>query len=238
MTARGPGPTARHDDLAEAPFLDDAERAEAQWLWAKDGDPAAPAPSLAIARQYAELEDLLGSLPMAGTSDRWRDDVLRRAAEITAARARKRRWAAVWAAGGAVAAACALFVLLRPSRELEVSIREAHQTRAGGTHASDRRSAAVGDQLVVHARPRQIADLRVFRDDGKLVARCPGGPGCSSTTDAEYLLTVRLDAPVRYHVILVVGARDLPIDATMNEYASAARAASARVVTEDPIEVH
>jgi hypothetical protein len=238
MTARSSGPTACHDDLAEAPFLDDAERAEAQWLRAKDGDPAAPAPSPTIARQYAEIEELLGSLPMAGTSDRWRDDVLQRAAEMTAARARTRRWAAVWAAGGALATAGALFVLLRPSRELEVSIRDAHATRDSGTHAGDRRSAAVGDQLVVHARPKQVADLRVFRDDGKLVARCPGGQGCSSTTDAEYLLTVRLDAPMRYHVILVVGTRDLPIDATMNEYASAARVANARVVTEDPIEVH
>lgn len=237
MTTRSSGPVARPDDLTTEPFLDEAERAESQWLQMRDRDPSAPAPSPMIARQYAETEDLLESIPIGDTSA-WRGDVLERAAQVRATRTRRRRVATVVAAGGALAAAFALFVLLRPSRELEVSIRDVNGTRGVETRSDDHRSAAIGDQLVVHARPKQVADLRVFREDGKLVARCPGGPNCSSTTDEEYALAIRLDAPMPYYVVLVVGTRDLPVGATMNEHTVAARAANARVVTEGPIEVH
>src|SRR5262245_3938850 len=71
------------DDLAEAPFLDELERAESAWLRARESDPHAPAPSLKIASEYAELEDLLGRLPSAPADESWHDEVLRAASAST-----------------------------------------------------------------------------------------------------------------------------------------------------------
>jgi hypothetical protein len=66
------------DDLSSVPYRDDAERAEVEWLLAREADPAAPAPSPELAREYAMLEDLLGKLPVRASDDEsWHDEVLR-----------------------------------------------------------------------------------------------------------------------------------------------------------------
>lgn len=231
--------TVPEADLAHAPFLDEAERAEAAWLRARDHDPTAPAPSPAIARGHAELEDLLGELPPDASDERWQDEVSRLAASSVApARPPQRRRVYRWALGGTlVAAAAVAAVVLRPrprprAGELEVAIRPGDPARG------DSREAVVGDRLVIRARPRGAGDLRVYRADGALVARCPDGPGCTTPAHGEHAIDVRLDAPVQYHVILVDGLTgDLP-GRTMDAYLDAARAANARIVTYPPIEVH
>jgi hypothetical protein len=66
------------DDLSSVPYRDDAERAEVEWLLAREADPAAPAPSPELAHEYAVLEDLLGKIPVGASDDeRWHDEVLR-----------------------------------------------------------------------------------------------------------------------------------------------------------------
>jgi hypothetical protein len=67
------------DDLVDAPFIDDDERAESEWLLARDHDPAAQAPSSMLASDYAELEGLLGNLPAGVADESWHEDVLRAA---------------------------------------------------------------------------------------------------------------------------------------------------------------
>jgi len=229
----GKGP----NDLADAPFIDDAERAESAWLLAREHDPNAPAPSSKIASDYAELEDLLGNLPSGPADESWQDEVLRTAAaSASPPRPWRRRAIARWTTGEALVAAAAVAVLLLRPRprtdELEIAIRHTSATRG------DSQEAVVGDRLVVRARPHGAGDLRVFRSGGTLVARCPDGPGCSASAHGEYTIEITLDAPVRYQVILVVGMVNASPGGTMDAYLDAAREANARILMHQPIDVH
>lgn len=230
-------------DLVDAPFIDDEEGAEAAWLLARDSDPSTPAPSQELARDHAELEDLLGNLPAGASDESWHDEVLKLATSSAAPSSAapspppRRRRAYRWAIAGALVAAAAVAAVVliprpRPRAvELEVAIRHVDPARGDSTEA------VVGDHVVIRARPRGTGDLRVYRADGVLVARCPDGPGCI-TAHGEHAIDVRLDAPVQYHVILVDGLTgDLP-GQTMDAYLDAARAANARIVTYPPIDVH
>ncbi len=250
-------PGAEADDLAGLPSDDDAvERAESAWLLAREHDPGAPAPSPAIAREYAELEDLLGDLPPGSSDESWQEEVSRLAmASAAPAPPPRRRRVYRWALAGTLAAAAAVaaVVLLfprpdprAPAGELEVVIHTGDAVRGdvGRLHwrgdglGGDSTEAAVGDRLIVRARPRARGELRVYRAGGTLVARCPGGPGCTVSGDGGHSIEVRLEAPVPHHVILVVGMTgDLP-GATMEAYLDAARAANARIVIHPTIYVH
>jgi hypothetical protein len=236
MNERERNTGANTEDLVDAPFLDDAERAESAWLLARERDPGAPAPSPKLARDHAELDDLLGDLPLGPPDESWHDEVLRRAtSSVTPLRPWWRRPAVRWVTGGALAAAAAAVALLvlrpRPrADELEIAIRRGELARGLG-------EAAVGDRLIIRAHPRGPSELRVYRADGPLVARCPDGPGCTTKAQGEHAIDVELEAPVLYHVILVVGASAPLSDGTMDAYLEAARAANARVVTYRPIDV-
>ena len=221
------------DDLADAPFTDDAERIESEWLLARTTDTNAPAPSSEIANDYTDLEDLLDNMPLGPPDDSWHAEVLRIARTASPSPVWRRR-AVRWAAGVgfAAAAAVALFLFLRPPAEVEIAIRHGEATRR------DSAGVVVGDHLVVTARLSGSGDLRVFRADGTLVARCPDGPGCGPPTHGEYAIEVNLDAPIRYQVILVDGMPGAPLDRAMSAYLDAAHAANARVVTYEPIDVH
>jgi hypothetical protein len=238
MSTRKRGTAVAADDLAGAPFLDDTERAEFQWLLAREDDPSAPAPSAEIAADYIELEDLLGSLPLGSSDETWQDDVLRAVAASTLP---SRPWWRTtmfrWAMRGALATAAAgvVFMLLpqamrststvpmhstldeRQPPKLEVAVRHIRATRG----ALD--EAAVGDHLVITARPREVGDLRVYRSEGTLVARCPSGPGCRGGSHGEQTIEIAFDAPGQYHVILVDGLREVLPDGAMDVYVNAPR---------------
>ena len=70
---------------SSVPFSADVAQAEASWLLAREIDPGAPAPSPQIAADYAELEELLGSLPSGPCDASWHDDVLRAVSDHGAA---------------------------------------------------------------------------------------------------------------------------------------------------------
>jgi len=215
---------------------DDAARAESAWLLARENDPSAPPPSPEIAADYAELEDLLASLPSAPPDDHWKDQVLW-AARALSPRQRWRTTIFSWILGGGLAAAAAAIVwmLLPHAPELAVAVRHLRKTRG---RLGD---VVVGDQLVVTVRPQTVGDLRVYRLDrseGALVARCPNGPGCTGGSHGEQTLELTLDAPVQYQVIFVDGATDDPPDGTKDAYLEAARARKARIISYPPIDVH
>lgn len=234
MSVRRQTSTPDADDLAEVPFIDETERAESAWLLARQEDPGAAAPSPPIASDYAELEDLLHTLPTGAPDHSWHDDVLRAASPAALPSRPWWRRKPGWTGVAALAAVAAVVVLVRPSRapaELEVAIRHVSGARADS-------EVVVGDRIVVSARPGTGADLRIFRSDGTPVARCPGGAGCRIPAPGEYILEATLDAPVRYHVVLVTGmSRALPLS-TMDTFIDAARAADAHIVMDPPIDVH
>jgi hypothetical protein len=237
MSDRRPGTGSQTDDLVGAPFIDDAERAESEWLIAREREPGASPPSPKIARDHAELGDLLAHLPLGPSEDSWHDEVLRQAlSSATPWRPWWRRRAVRWgtAAAATLAAAAVAVLMLRPrprAEELEIAIIHGEPSR------DDSRQTAVGDRLIVKAHPGGASELRVYRADGPLVARCPDGPGCTTGARDEHAVEVTLDTPVPYHVILVVGASASLPDGSMDTYLDAARAANARIVTRQPIEV-
>ena len=243
MTTRKHDPAGADSDAdapGDSPFvIDEATRAESEWLLARERDPGAPAPSQEIASDYAEIEHLLRNLSLGPSEDSWHDEVLRAAAATAAPvrswwRSAAFRW--LMGGGGAVlAAAVAVLVLIPrtpPKLEvLEVAIHHLDATR------SDPKEAVVGDHLVVLARPPGAADLRVYRSGGTLVARCPSGPACRTLDQGVLSIDVRLDAPVQYQVILVVGTTGAFPDGAMDAFLDAARAANASI-TPYPIDVH
>jgi hypothetical protein len=226
----------REDDLDNEPFVDDEERAECAWLLARDDDPAAPPPSPEIASDYAEIEELLGDLPIERADAPWHDRVLKRAARGPVASPRQSGWprkGLLWgtAAGLVATAAIALVMVGRSPDELVVEVRPIGGSRGAAGEV------VIGDHLVATARPGGAADLRIYRSDGDLVARCPGGRGCRGV-QGDYTIDVELDAPARYQVILVVGAPGpLPIG-TLDAYLDAATAAHAHIVRYRPIDVN
>ncbi len=227
MSLHGPR-TLDEDDVS------DTEAPESKWLRARDSDPTAPAPSPEIARDYAVITDLLASLPTGAPDLALQEEVLR-----TASRRKVFRWTL---GGGLVTAAAgiAAAVLLLPRTPAELQVEVFPDNTRGDSHKGPRsepREAAVGDHLVITARPRGQGDARVYGPGGKLVAKCPDGPSCTSAAQGQYTLDVLLDAPVRYRVILVVGRTDVPIGATMDEYLDAARATNARIISYPPIDV-
>jgi hypothetical protein len=246
------------------------EPAEAKWLLARESDPDAPAPSAEVAAEHEELANMLAELPVGTDDDSWHDEVLRKlaaessprtgaAAASTAASPEAvakaidassnvvsiawwRRPLATWAGGGAVAAAAAIFLWTRLAPEPPDRAELAYETFHDEAARVRTKEVAVGDRLVVKANPRGTGDLRVFREDGTLVARCPDEPRCAAKPDGELVLDVTLDAPVQYRIILVVGAKagtlDPSGDSSMNAYLEAARAANARIEILSPLQVH
>ncbi len=206
---------------------------ETQWLLAKEQDPSAPAPSAPLAAEHAELHALLTSLPEGAPDDAWQHAILKQLRAAPAAPAPpwwRRSWIA-WSLGGGLAAAAtlAIWLLARPTRpELEITTVSRLDKRS--------QEVAVGDRLVVGARPSGSADLRVFRSSGELVARCPGGPACTGS-GSELHIELVLDAPGRYHVILTAGLNQPLPETGMEAYIDAARAAGAHLTVRE-VEAH
>jgi hypothetical protein len=223
MSPRRRTPPGELDRVVEAPFIDDAERAEFEWLLERERSPEAPAPSPEIASEYARLDDLLARMPTALAHPDWQDEVLAKAAALDVPwwRRPKLRWP-LGGAGVVMAAAAAVWLLV-PSPELEIAFAQTGHSRGVG-------EVAVGDHLVITARPPDGGDLRVFATHGAPVARCPSGPGCTISARGTYRLDVMLDAPGTYHVVLAVGFHGAPAEEILDGYVDAATAGGARVV--------
>jgi hypothetical protein len=240
MSPRGRSPDSEAEQLVNVPPLDETERAESMWLLARDSDPSAVPPSPATARDYQEIEDLLGNLPPRTADTGWHKEVLRRVADqVPAPLPWWRRTSIRWAITGAFVAGAAALLISRPPRPPQSPELEVATWRAGEPRDLD--GVSVGDRLVVTARPRAgIGDLRIYLPNGTLVARCPRGPACSISNGRE-VIDITLEKPVQYQVILAVMAADaaheLPGDA-MQAYLDAARAANARIILSPPIDVH
>lgn len=236
MTGRNRSTAPEADDRSEVPFIDDAERTESEWLLKRENEADALAPSSKIANDYAELENLLDNMPTGLPDERWADEVLKLAATSPQPQARPapRRRIVGWGLRGALVAAAVAAILLVIPRgpKLEVDVRHLGDMR------QDPDEIVVGDHLIVKAGMPEPGELRIYRSAGTLVAWCPDGPGCTTATNGEYAIDIALDAPVQYHVLLVVGMTAASLSGTMDAYLDAARTANARILTHEPIDVH
>jgi len=203
-----------------------AEDAELAWLCARRRNPDAPPPSLALAREHAQLESTLRNLPSIRVENNWHDEVLR-----TALRAHRRTTRGKWTAAllmsmAVVAGGTALW---RPARGPELTLEFSYKqvTRGGEL------SASIGDKLLVTAWADSDSELRVYRNGFALLAHCPGDSRCASPGGArnEQRLELSLDVPGDYDIILVVSAGRAFAGASMDEYMSAVITAKARFVS-------
>lgn len=185
--------------------LDDDER----WLQAREeGSPLPPLSRERVAA-YETLIEMVRSRARITPPPSARDEL--RAAldrdELAARRQARRRWAA-YAATAVAAAAVVLIVMWRrpaPDEFMVVRIESADGLRRGSSGsgaAGDHYTASVGDRLIVDARNADLKELRVYRDDRNLVARCPGDPGCAGG-GPHWKLTMRFDTPGTYRAIRI-----------------------------------
>lgn len=149
------------------------------------------------------------------------------------------RWLAAALPLGAAAVA-GLFVYLRGASTvqpvepgLEIAIHQGGERVRG-------RAPAAGDVLVVRAGTGGAAraEVRVYRGDGELVARCGDGPGCRREGDLVEA-RVELPSPGEYRGLLLFSAEPIPPPAgSLDADVAAARAAGARFELSPPVVVH
>jgi hypothetical protein len=158
-----------------------------------------------------------------------------------AARGWPLRWPVI--AGALAAAAVLLFVWLGrdtgggggASPELAVLIQRGDEVH----RAAD--VAAIGDRLQARLRVPGAAELRVYRGDHSLVARCPGSAGCAERDDrGSRALSVEMSLGElgRYRVVGLIGASIPAPTGAFDDDLRVARAGGARVVTSATIDVH
>lgn len=194
------------------------------------GDPPA------TAADYARLESLLADLPPVTPPPGWKAAILCRIdadddAERAARRARpRRRWLVAAPAFAMVATVVLVYGLRQPSPPSEPGVAYAVVDGDGAVRGSG--TAALHDRLQITAQFIDRGALRVYRDDRTLVAECPRDPACTRRPSGKlttHALTLRLDAPGDYRVVLLIGAVPPATGIYDDDYA-AALAAGAIIV--------
>jgi len=139
-----------------------------------------------------------------------------------------------------LAAAAALAWVVWQARRPVVEARRLAVRQEVVAMASGRRadSAVVGDTLRVSAAggDGSARELRLYRDNKAVVARCPGSDGCVRRDDSIEL-TVVLDKPGTYRSLVIVGPRAAPEPTgSLDDDAQAATAAGATVEVSRAVE--
>ncbi len=205
-----------------------ARKGLAAWV-AGDAPPEHEAACAACQRERAAFERLAGALrdlPALEPPRGWEARVLARVEAADAARAPSAAWR--WAAPLAIAAAVAAFFLLRrPKGDEQLAVR---QEVVVGETARRADTAVVGDRLRARAGGAGThRELRVYRDEREVVARCPGDERCRDE-GGETVLELDLDAPGRYRSVVLAGPRPIPSPTgSLDDDARAASEAGARV---------
>jgi len=170
-------------------------------------------------------------------ADGWQDRVRARLDAAPPRREGPRRVGLVAALVG-MAAAAAVVAVLRPPAVPPALKLDAHVESAGG-EARRGISAHEGDRLVFEGTidGRAFAELRVYRDDRRLVLRCSNEDPCRRTANGfRALLTV--EARGRYQSVLLSADRALPApEGELDRDVDASLAAGAHIALGPEIDV-
>ncbi|HEU4412028.1 MAG TPA: hypothetical protein VFS43_42700 [Polyangiaceae bacterium] len=121
----------------------------------------------------------------------------------------RQRWRSILPLVAAALAVAALWLFIQGGAESRGEAVSYYFEGGGarGEHRDDQ--AAVGQTLVLRARPEGKGELRLYRDRRELVLRCPGGEGCEWASErgrALWRVKAPLTAPGRYRAIVLSGA--------------------------------
>ncbi len=192
----------------------------------------------AARRAYAKVVEELARPRDVAPAPGWEGRVF----DQIAARARRRprvgRMVAVAAALAAAVAAPSLFSKdAPPALPLRLSV----EVLADPSAQLRGQSARPGDRLALRAQVPAAAahaELRVWRENGELVLRCPGAEGCRREGN-QLVGELKLPAVGRYHALVASGPKPLP--AALPRFADDAAAllqAGAAVETAEPVDVY
>jgi hypothetical protein len=192
--------------------------------------------------QYERLDALLAALPALDPPVGWEARVLAKLPRDAFA-PWKQRWAPALAAGLVAMVGAGAYFASRAGREptdlpsarspLSMMVTPGGVANRGGT-------PAVGDTLEVKFELSEPGELRVYRADGPLVARCPGGAGCGeATVDGRRVLTAKV--PVAevgtYRAVAFTGTVPPPTGQGLNADLIAADRAGAALVSVPQVDV-
>lgn len=251
-----------HDepDLANAPFRDDDERAEAEWLRARESDPTAAPPSPELADEHARLAALLAELPDGPADATWQAAVLRavegaprpagdgggvmgeRVVKVPGAPVASRRPRRVqprWiGAGVGMAAMAAVAAIVLTQRGAGPGLRPdalAVELESGpamrGSGDVALGAARIAPGARLIARGRPDGGGELrVYRDGATLVARCPSGPACAATGAVLRVEVTLDAPGKYDVILVSGGTAPLPTGSFGELTEAARRAGMRVV--------
>jgi hypothetical protein len=176
----------------------------------------------------------------------WSSDVLL-PVDVTdpaVAAARRRRRRRVLGAAAVAAAAVVLWSIVGrraggPEPTLAVKLDRGGAAVRPASGGDAQAAAAVGDRVVleVSGTGKRHVEVRVFREGGSMLLRCPGSLRCRRV-DGRLIGELLLTAPGRYQAIMAVADRPLPApEGTFAADGDRLRAARARVVVSQPIAV-
>jgi len=183
----------------------------------------------------AVYDFLREQIVQAGADDEPPADWQARVQERIAERRRRPLWGWVLAPLGAAALAATLFFAV-PRTPAAPSLA---QEIAPGDAVHRSASAAPGDRLVLRAETAGAphAELRVYRNGGDLLLRCPGDSSCRRE-GSELRVTWTLPSAGTYQAVLVLDDEPLPAPGKgVDPDAGAAFAQGGRVVLGDEIDV-
>jgi hypothetical protein len=211
------------------------------WLLAREeGGDAAP-PSAETGQAYEALAREIEALPAIRAPAGWRDKMLAAldaeapvapspAAPTPITARSRRRW---WLVAVPLAAAAAALLYWNLHRRGGAEIALHVEVRAGDSVRRAGDAPAVGDHIVARVVLDEPGELRIYRNDVALMARCPGHRACGAPRKVDGGEELSVDLPMtargEYRALVIAGVRDLPLTGSLDGDARAARERGARV---------
>lgn len=100
---------------------------------------------------------------------------------------------------------------------------------------------SLGSTIIVNTRFGRSNipfDLRIYRNETDLAARCPSGPHCLGSEGSGTYIKFKFETPGEYQIVLVKGETAFPLDVSLIELLQLANNGRSLIATHMPIRVH